>query len=136
MDKNIVLEAEECYFESRKTALQNEWVSLYPEVNKYIDILLQYEIKREFSLKDLRNIKDDIYDELIKTNNMEDPLVKVALSDNKEEMIKFLLNIWFKMGVISIKKEEIIIVSSFIKSSLSVIDYENKFIIHPLFWRR
>ena len=136
MDKNIVLEAEECYFESRKTALQNEWVSLYPEVNKYIDILLQYVIKREFSLKDLRNIKDDIYDELIKTNNMEDPLVKVALSDNKEEMIKFLLNIWFKMGVISIKKEEIIIVSSFIKSSLSVIDYENKFIIHPLFWRR
>lgn len=83
----------------------------------------------------LIKIKNDIKEKLIATNNMEDVVVEKAIGD--KELVETLLAIWFKIGIIGIKKDKnVILYSSFSKRYLNVTDYEKDFYIHPLFWRR
>uniref|UniRef100_UPI00402832B8 hypothetical protein n=1 Tax=Eubacterium sp. TaxID=142586 RepID=UPI00402832B8 len=54
-----------------------------------------------------------------------------------KDVIHDLLEIWFKIGVVGIKKEKsIILYSNFSKRHLNVADYDKDFYIHPLFWRK
>lgn len=127
--------AEEYFFDSRKKALKDEWKALYPEIDTHIDILLKFIKKQTFNIEMLIKIKNDIKEKLIATNNMEDVVVEKAIGD--KELVETLLAIWFKIGIIGIKKDKnVILYSSFSKRYLNVTDYEKDFYIHPLFWRR
>lgn len=127
--------AEEYYFDSRKKALKDEWKAVYPEVDTYVDILLRFVKKQTFNTDVLHKLKNDIKESLIATNNMDDMIVQKAVED--KDVIQDLLEIWFKIGVVGIRKDKnIILYSNFSKRHLNVVDYSKDFYIHPLFWRR
>lgn len=138
INEKHVLEAEEYYFSSRKKALGREWQSIYPEVQTYINLIHNLG-QNKFNLSNLFNIKDCIKEELLKTNNDEDPLVQTLLKHDDQsikEVIKKLLDIWFSIGIIGIHKaQDLIVYSKFEKQHLDLSDYEKEFYIHPLFWR-
>ena len=126
--------AEEYYFDSRKKALKDEWKAVYPEVDTYVDIL-RFVKKQTFNTDVLHKLKNDIKESLIATNNMDDMIVQKAVED--KDVIQDLLEIWFKIGVVGIRKDKnIILYSNFSKRHLNVVDYSKDFYIHPLFWRR
>lgn len=129
LNEDIVIEAEERYYVSRKNALKKEWLSQYKHVDSYIDSISYIETN-EFNIEELP--KEDIQTHLVNnlSSNDED-------SEKIAENIKLLINVWFTIGIVGIKKTDtVIIYSSFDKPNLDISDYNKTFIIHPLFYRR
>lgn len=131
LNENLVLEAEEKFYVSRKQALCKEWASIYPQVTKYIDALAEID-NRSFTVEQISGKADKIQVGLISYSAGEpDNMTNDIVSD-----INILINVWFVVGVIGIKKSEtLIIYSSFEKQELDVSDYKKEFSIHPLFYR-
>jgi hypothetical protein len=131
LNENLVLEAEEKFYVSRKQALCKEWASIYPNITKYIDALAEVSTP-SFTCETLSEKADKIQTDMIShaASNI-DPVTSDIIND-----ISALINIWFVVGVIGIKKSEtLIIYSSFEKQELDVSDYKKEFSIHPLFFR-
>lgn len=130
LQEDHVLIAEEKFYKSRKDALIKEWISIYPNIEVYIDILSNL-ILNKFILDDLKNYSNEIL-ELGINSNTPDPIIESCLSDD----FRPIVDVWFTVGLIGIyKKESLIIYSSFEMQNLDLTDYKKTFYIHPLFYR-
>ena len=134
INQDVVLMAEEKFFSSRKRALVSEWATIYKNISEYINSLSMLK-NQEFSL-------DSISEE--NKNSILTYILDRASSDGGDELhseivMNFdeLMNVWFIVGVIGIKRTEtLIIYSSYDKPDLDITDINRKFIVHPLFNRR
>lgn len=128
LNEDMVLEAEESYYTSRKAALNKEWMSQYRNVLNYIHAI-SFVPNKKFMINELN--KDEILGFLIDGVSSNDQLDEKISTD-----IKSLVNVWFTIGIIGIQKTKTLtIYSSFDKPSLDITDYNKTFIIHPLFYR-
>lgn len=128
LNEDMVIEAEEKYYTSRKAALNKEWMSQYKNVLSYIDSISLIQSDR-FKADELN--KDDILGFLIDRVSNNDPVDEKISTD-----IRLLLNVWFTIGLIGIEKTNtLVIYSSFDKPSLDISDYNKTFVVHPLFYR-
>ena len=133
LNEEIVLEAEEKYFATRKKALVKEWKSIFPHIKDYLDALSFVNVQ-EFKVKELsEDIKDKSLNYLL-----ERPVKSVddELHDNRLPNFDELIKVWFTVGVVGFRKSEnITIYSSFEKHELDITDFNKTFRIHPLFFR-
>ncbi|WP_257966906.1 MULTISPECIES: P-loop ATPase, Sll1717 family [Vibrio] len=133
LNEEIVLEAEEKYFATRKKALVKEWKSIFPHIKDYLDALSFVNVQ-EFKVKELsEDIKDKSLNYLL-----ERPVKSVddELHDNRLTNFDELIKVWFTVGVVGFRKSEnITIYSSFEKHELDITDFNKTFRIHPLFFR-
>lgn len=128
LNEDMVLEAEESYYTSRKAALNKEWMSQYRNVLNYIDAI-SFVPKKEFMISELN--KDEILGFLIDGVSSNDQLDERISTD-----IKALVNVWFTIGIIGIQKTKTLTIHScFDKSTLDITDYNKTFVIHSLFYR-
>lgn len=133
-----VLTAEETYFTSRKKALIKEWQSIYPAIQTYVDLIQLFDI-REFKKGAFKTRIKLIRQALLDTCNEQDPLVCRLFEDkcSDESLIDGILDIWFTIGIIGIvKAENVVIYSKYEKEHLDISDYDKKFRIHDLYWRK
>lgn len=134
VSEDAVIDAEESFYSSRKTALCKEWQSLYPHIEGYIDCL-SFIPEKTFDSNVFSNnqcatqVQSKIIEKL-----SQDHQVSTKISEgNFEELLK----VWFMVGVVGIKKTDTLVVySSFEKQKLDITDLDKEFCIHPLFWRR
>lgn len=133
LNENIVLNAEETFYSSRKSALCTEWYSLYPNLRNYLDVLSVFNT-RNINLEILSSYKDEISEILLKSDHLdEDKIINECVSDSD---FKGILNIWFICGVIGKNKtDQVIIYSNYQKLDLDETDFNKDFLIHPLFFR-
>jgi len=132
LNENIVLEAEEEFYSGRKSALCSEWYSLFPNLRSYLDVLSVFN-NQNISLDKLIAQKDAICEVLLKSENLEDEVIKNCL-DNSD--FRDILNIWFVCGVVGRRKtDQVIIYSNHQKVDLDISDFNKEFVIHPLFYR-
>lgn len=135
-----ILEAEESFYESRKGAIIKEYGGLYTDISHYLDAIFFIK-ERIFTFQNVKLVINSISDLFIDNDNDNDnnitPIKKLFLADTtNEKCVRLLLDVWFKVGIIGIKKSDtIIIYSTFSKRKLDISDYDKSFIIHPLFWR-
>lgn len=128
ISENMVLSAEEKFYSHRKQALIQEWRSFYPYISDYIDSLSCFQNKI-INLDDV-SIAQDYLLKQKSANNSDKTHEDIILTPGK------LLNVWFVIGCIGIKKStNLTIFSSFEKSELDITDYNKEFEIHPLFFR-
>ena len=131
LNHGVVIEAEEDFYSSRKTALCTEWYSLFPNLRIYLDALSVFE-NNSIDQELLSIKKDSICEILLKSDNLEDEVINKCMQGNFND----ILNIWFMTGVIGRNKfEDIIIYSNHQKLELDITDFNKKFRIHPLFFR-
>ena len=133
-----VLTAEETYFTSRKKALVKEWQSIYPAIQTYVDIIQMFD-NREFKVGAFKTKIKTIRQTLMETWNEQDPFVCKLLEDtcSDDVLIEGILDIWFTIGIIGIvKTENVVIYSKYEKEHLDISDYDKKFRIHDLYWRK
>lgn len=129
--EDFLLEAEEKFYVSRKQALCKEWASIYEHIGRYIDAISHIE-SQYFSTKDITTTIDKIQYDILSATEHENVQIPELISND----FKILLNIWFIVGVIGIKKTETLtIYSSFAKQELDISDFKKEFKIHPLFFR-
>lgn len=133
LNEEIVLEAEEKYFATRKNALVKEWKSIFPHIKDYLDALSFVNVD-EFKVAELdEKIKDRALNYLLErpTQSVDDELHNNRIT-NFDELIK----VWFTVGVVGFRKSaKITIYSSFEKHELDITDFNKTFRIHPLFFR-
>ena len=131
LNEDIVIEAEEKFYSSRKRALCDEWVSLHVDIETYINALYLLH-KKSFKVSELDDIiKDKVLCYVMdnSTSNT-DGHNEIATDFNK------LVKLWFETGIIGIEKSEsLIIYSSFDKPNLDITDLSKNFRVHPLFFR-
>lgn len=125
LNEDWILLGEEMFFGSRKIALQKEWQSLYPDILHYIDAI-HYLEKSNFIASEaiFRAVMDHLQN---------------TCTDNEEIALEWqkILNVWFLVGLVGIVKSPTsVFYSNFEKSSLDLSDYDKRFIVHPLFWRK
>ncbi|KKW80380.1 hypothetical protein AAV97_05030 [Acinetobacter sp. Ag2] len=127
----VVLEAEEDFYSTRKSALCSEWYSLYPNLRTYLDVLSVFDTN-EVNKDTLSNKKDMICEILLKSDNLEDEIINKCMNFDFND----ILNVWFVCGVIGRNKiEDIVIYSNHQKMELDITDFNKNFRIHPLFFR-
>ena len=131
LNENLVIEAEEKFYVSRKQALCKEWASIYPQITRYINSLAEIETQ-SFTFEKIGDKIEKIQMSLLSYSSETSDL----LSNDIVSDFNLLINIWFVVGVIGIKKSKtLIIYSSFEKQELDISDYRKEFTIHPLFFR-
>ena len=127
----VVLEAEEDFYSSRKSALCSEWYSLYPNLRIYLDALSVFETNT-INKNVLSTMKDEFCEILLKSENLDDDVISKCIASDFTD----ILNIWFICGVIGRNKtEDIVIYSNHLKMELDITDFNKNFRIHPLFFR-
>lgn len=130
LSEDNILEAEEKYYTSRKSALKKEWLSIYPHIEDYIDCLHKID-SQTFTLKEIN--EDKLLGFLMERSEANDD----NLHNNIATSIQEVLKVWFLIGIIGIKKTKTLtIFSSFDKPALDITDYDKSFEIHPLFFRK
>ena len=133
MNEEIVLEAEEGYYTTRKNALIKEWQSIYPYIKDYLDSL-KFLKADEFNPSTLDvSIKDQVLTYLMDRplKNKEDGLHETRTTNFDE-----LVMVWFVVGVIGFRKsEKLTIYSSFEKQEVDITELDRMFRLHPLFVR-
>lgn len=129
--ENHLLSAEEKFYTSRKQALAKEWVSIYPHINKYIDVIAHIQ-NQNFTIESLGETKEKIQLEILSLAESEGNQLSEEISNNFNSLLK----VWFTIGIIGIKKTEtLVIYSCFAKQELDISDFNKEFEIHPLFYR-
>jgi ABC-type transport system involved in cytochrome c biogenesis ATPase subunit len=131
LTEDLILMAEEKYYNSRKKALVKEWVSLYKHVEDYLDCISFVRVKN-FTPNSLGTVKDTISTYLMgkSERNEEEKHDDITLN------FYSLLKVWFSIGVVGIKKSDsVTIYSCFDKPHLDITDLDKDFEIHPLFYR-
>ena len=131
LSEDLIIAAEEKFYHSRKQAICKEWVSLYPHIADYIDSIALL-TSCCFKIDELGDEREITLNHIISKSNSSD--------DDRHDSIaldfKLLLNVWFVIGIIGIKKSNTLtIYSSFDKPKLDITDYNKQFQIHPLFYR-
>lgn len=127
----VVLEAEEDFYSSRKSALCSEWYSLYSNLRIYLDALSVFETNT-INKEVLLSKKDEFCEVLLKSENLDDEVISKCIASDFTD----ILNIWFVCGVIGRNKtEDIVIFSNHQKMELDITDFNKNFRIHPLFFR-
>ncbi len=131
LSEDHVLEAEEKYYNSRKSAINKEWLSRYKHIGDYTDSI-SFISRRSFKKEEIGDSITQIIEFLMsRSTNNDDSLDEHIATD-----FNSLLDVWFTIGLIGIKKSETLSVySSFDKPSLDISDFNKEFIIHPLFYR-
>lgn len=130
LNENIVIEAEEKFYSSRKRAMCDEWLSLYESIETYIDALSKVKDKI-FTALSLKGLSENILDFVIDNTSVNSD-THTNIATNIDNLIK----VWFEIGIIGIEKnKDIVIYSSFDKPDLDITDLEKTFRIHPLFYR-
>ncbi|MDW6092052.1 P-loop NTPase fold protein [Vibrio rhizosphaerae] len=130
LSEDLVLTAEEKFYHSRKQAMIKEWTSFYSHIQDYLDCISF--IRTSSFYVDNVSVKDKIQEHLINNSvkNDTEKHTDIALDFDK------LMNVWFCIGVIGIKKSATLtIYSSFEKPYLDITDLNKEFSIHPLFFR-
>ncbi len=128
LNEDMIIEAEERYYASRKAALNKEWMSQYKNVLKYIDAISMV-ASNKFKIDELN--RDEIQNFLIESSSIDSADDEKIATD-----IRSLVNVWFTIGIVGIEKTKTLTVySSFDKPSLDITDYNKTFVIHPLFYR-
>lgn len=131
MNEDYVLEAEEKYYASRKTAINKEWFSRFKHIADYTDsiaLLNKSEFYKSEIEEEIRKIQEFLMSRSTREDNSDDDRIATDFDG--------LLDVWFTVGIIGIKKtDNIVIFSSFDKQSLDISDFNKKFLIHPLFYR-
>ena len=131
LNHSVVLEAEEDFYSSRKSALCSEWYSLYPNLRIYLDALSVFETNT-INKNVLSTMKDEFCEILLKSENLDDDVISKCIASDFTD----ILNIWFICGVIGRNKtEDIVIYSNHLKMELDITDFNKNFRIHPLFFR-
>lgn len=131
LNEDNVFEAEEKYYNSRKNAINKEWKSRYKHIDDYTDCIALIKT-REFKKDDIDSDIQSVMDFLMSKSTNEDNVDDENIATN----FNALLDVWFTIGLIGIKKSDTLIVfSSFDKPSLDISDYNKTFLIHPLFYR-
>lgn len=131
MDENLALRSEEEFYTSRKQALVKEWISLYPHIKDYIDGV-SFLLKPNFTISENKNTFEKIEEFLISKSKDNEGIEHNKIVTNPFDLI----NIWFMIGIVGIKKSDsLIIYSSFDKQELDITDQTKNFTIHPLFFR-
>lgn len=126
-----IIMAEEKFYKSRKEALIKEWVSIYPNIEIYID-MLSVIIDQKFTISDIQDNHSTEILEIGSKISGSDLVIESCLSDD----FKSLLDVWFTVGLIGIyKKESLVLYSTFEMQNLDLTDYKKSFYIHPLFYR-
>lgn len=131
LNENHILEAEEKFYSARKNAINKEWLSRYAHIGDYTDSIA-FISKKEFRKQDIEADIALVIDFLMSKSTSSDDSTedKIATDFNA------LLDVWFTIGVIGLKKSETLsIYSSFDKPSLDISDFNKEFVIHPLFYR-
>lgn len=130
LHEDLIFSAEEKFYHSRKQAMIKEWISLYPNIEDYLDCL-SFITNQIFKKSELDIEKEKIQSHLMSNNISADP--------NHEEIVlnfDLLIKVWFTVGVIGIKKSQsLTIYSCFDKPYLDITDINKEFKIHPLFYR-
>ncbi|MDH1276177.1 P-loop ATPase, Sll1717 family [Acinetobacter johnsonii] len=127
----VVLEAEEDFYSSRKSALCSEWYSLFPNLRIYLDALSVFETNT-INTGVLVSKKDEFCEVLLKSEDLDDDVISKCIASDFTD----ILNIWFVCGVIGrTKTEDIVIFSNHQKMELDITDFNKNFRIHPLFFR-
>ncbi|MCD9521695.1 DNA repair protein [Photobacterium carnosum] len=130
LNEDLVIEAEEKFYYSRKLALEKEWVSIYSQIHCYLDSI-SFISKQTFKISDIS--KDQILNYILE--NSEDN-IKDDYHDKVALIFEELVKVWFVIGVIGIKKTKTLTMySSFEKPYLDITDFKKEFEIHPLFYR-
>lgn len=134
LNEDAVLLAEEKFYDSRKKALEKEWVSLYPHIGDYLDSLSFLE-GQSFKISSVDpSVKETILNFLSQRTDVGD--LDSRHSDISLDFKK-LVEVWFLIGVIGIKKtDRLIIYSSFDKPELDISNMDKTFYVHPLFFRK
>lgn len=131
LSEDLVLTAEEKFYHSRKQAIIKEWISFYSHIKDYLDCL-SFVTTPFFKLDDIAELKDQVQEYLVNRSGTSD-------GDKETDIaLKFdmLMNVWFCIGVIGIRKSPTLtIYSSFDKPYLDITDLNKEFSIHPLFYR-
>jgi len=131
MNEEHVLEAEEKYYTSRKMALNKEWVSQFRHISDYIDSIAKLE-RQQFLKSEITEKITHIQEFIMSRSKQDDNTTDDRIATDFDS----LLDVWFTVGIIGIKKtENLIIYSSFDKPNLDISDYNKTFYIHPLFFR-
>lgn len=129
--EDFLLEAEEKFYVSRKQALCKEWASIYAHIGRYVDSI-SFIDKQFFRTEEIPTIVDKIQYEILSSTEFD----SLPVSESIATDFNVLLNIWFIVGVVGIKKTETLtIYSSFAKQELDISDFKKEFKIHPLFFR-
>lgn len=129
--EDFLLEAEEKFYVSRKQALCKEWASIYSHIGRYIDSI-SFIDRQFFRVEDISATVDKIQYEILSSTELD----SLPISESISTDFNVLLNIWFIVGVVGIKKTETLtIYSSFAKQELDISDFKKEFKIHPLFFR-
>lgn len=130
LSEDLVLTAEEKFYHSRKQAMIKEWVSFYSHIKDYLDCI-SFIRTPSFKAEDI-SVKDKIQEYLINRSVIDDNEKHTDIALEFEN----LMNVWFCIGVIGIKKTATLtIYSSFDKPFLDITDLNKEFSIHPLFFR-
>ncbi|MBY6106821.1 KAP family NTPase [Ferrimonas balearica] len=133
LNEDIVLEAEEKYYSTRKNALVKEWLSIFPCIKDYLDAI-SYISTKEFKISELdEKSKNDALNHLLNCPSSNSDCERhISRQTNFDELLK----VWFVVGVIGFKKSKsLTIYSSFEKQELDITDLNKTFRIHPLFYR-
>ncbi|MFK3824005.1 P-loop ATPase, Sll1717 family [Pseudomonas yamanorum] len=129
--EDFLLEAEEKFYVSRKQALCKEWASIYKHIGRYVDSVSHVD-KQFFKVEEIVAQIDKIQCEILSTTELDTTATSEAITAD----FNILLNIWFVVGIVGIKKTETLtIYSSFAKQELDISDFKKEFKIHPLFFR-
>lgn len=131
MHEDYVLEAEEKYYASRKNAINKEWQSRFKHIADYTDSIALIN-KQEFLKDEIDSCIRDVQEFIMSRSKQDDD----QSDDHIATDFNSLLNVWFTIGIVGIKKTETLsIFSSFDKPHLDISDFNKKFLIHPLFFR-
>jgi len=134
--ENHLIEAEEEFYSSRKKGLEDEWMRLYPDIKVYIDSV-SFIKEQQFTVdkigeKYLSSIKNYI---ISNTEYETEDVCKLFVEDKDGEAINKLVSIYFQIGLLGLVKKGVPIYSSFRKRDLDITNYNDSFMIHPLFYR-
>nr|WP_324258795.1 P-loop NTPase fold protein [Cellvibrio fontiphilus] len=130
LNEDLVLLAEEKFYNSRKKAITKEWISLFKHIEEYIDCI-SFIKRKTFYISELSYELEKIQDYLINTDKGYDINHEKIAFDTSQ-----LIKVWFVVGLIGIQKtQSLCVYSCFDKPSLDITDLDKEFVIHPLFFR-
>lgn len=131
MHEDYVLEAEEKYYASRKNAINKEWQSRFKHISDYTDSIALI-TKPDFVIEEIGTCVTNVQEFIMSRSKHDDD----QSDDHIATDFNSLLNVWFTIGIVGIKKKDtLIIFSSFDKPHLDISDFNKRFVIHPLFFR-
>lgn len=146
--REVLVKAESIYSKNRLRSLQDEWVSDFPKLIEFTEIIKK--TPKQFKIK---NIDQGKVIEICLAYKLRNPNLKDYLSDEAQNVVdstkhtssavidflKALFQVFYRTGLVGIKVESFETIqwsfSDATSISASTIDEETSVKIHPTFWR-